>query len=356
MDRTKDEMQDGPGDRLTRLGKRIEELEGEGLGLSWAMAQAEMELRIAEWPEEWKESLKILIYGDFRQPARELHFESLGITVHPEPRSNTVVGPSLCVLNASVEVSERTLAGLNDAARRINALLGAWTLWGHGNAAFGWWSHLTHGSPSSAIVDLELGRLPETLSTLENLPPEIARKVRSALYWVRDSRAQFTEQHKNNVLRMYAAYWNAFECLVDAVLKRHPQTKLKKKDKEEYLKRLIEERDGALTLSDIDKCYREIVNPGLAGRAKHALVVCFPEHGARYAEECFFRTDKSNRLYDIRNAINHGDIDAENVEGLARVQGRLGLLWRIVWRMFSKFILIPSPIEREQRSAADSGA
>lgn len=282
-------MKNEADDKLKWCGDRIGELENQGLDLSSAIARMKMEQRLAEWPEEWGKSLRILIYGDFKPICNQLQVDSLGITVYPGRQSDTVIGQSLCVLRASVEVNERTVAGLNDAARRINALLGAWTLWSHGNAAFGWWSDLSHGSTTGVYADLECERMPETLSTLEKLSPDISKKVRSALYWVRSSRAQFTEQHKNDTLRMYAAYWNAFECLVDAVLKVSPTNNLKKKDKEESLKKLMEAREGKLTIADVDKIYRELINPGFVARAKHALTVCFPEHGAIYAEECFFR-------------------------------------------------------------------
>jgi hypothetical protein len=50
---------------------------------------------------------------------------------------------------------------------------------------------------------------------------------------------------------------------------------------------------------------------------------------------------KEERLYDIRNAINHGDVDAENPNELLRLEARLRRLWLILWRMFGPFVGAP---------------
>jgi hypothetical protein len=46
-----------------------------------------------------------------------------------------------------------------------------------------------------------------------------------------------------------------------------------------------------------------------------------------------------------RNAINHGEIDAENPEELARLNARASRLWMIVWRMFGCFIPFGAPMD-----------
>jgi hypothetical protein len=69
---------------------------------------------------------------------------------------------------------------------------------------------------------------------------------------------------------------------------------------------------------------RIVVNRGFVGKASHALKMCFGSDGDRYTEECFRLSPKEEPLYDIRNAINHGDIDDENltfVEVLAQSRG-----------------------------------
>ena len=75
--------------------------------------------------------------------------------------------------------------------------------------------------------------------------------------------------------------------------------------------------------------------------------MCFSDTGNRYIEECFELSPPEDRLYDIRNAINHGDIDAENPEELLRVEARLHRLWMVIWRMFGWFIPFPTPVDTE---------
>jgi hypothetical protein len=87
------------------------------------------------------------------------------------------------------------------------------------------------------------------------------------------------------------------------------------------------------------------VNPGFVGKASHALRECFPNEAETYIDECFKAEDRRKRLYDIRNAINHGEVDAENPDELIRIESRLKLLWMIVWRMFGRIVPFPAPVD-----------
>ena len=88
-----------------------------------------------------------------------------------------------------------------------------------------------------------------------------------------------------------------------------------------------------------------MVNPGFVGKAQHALTICCNEGANSYIDECFGLADKRNRLYEIRNAINHGSIDAENPKELMRIESRLRKLFFIVWRMFEMLIHFPFPAD-----------
>lgn len=70
--------------------------------------------------------------------------------------------------------------------------------------------------------------------------------------------------------------------------------------------------------------------------------MCFPEDANTRIDECFKIPEKQNRLYNIRNAINRGDINAENPEELLRVEWRLDLLQKIVVEMFGRLIQLSS--------------
>lgn len=318
------------------------------MGIDWAHASrvAWLEYQVSDqWPTGWGGDLQIYVYGDFDPPNRPLHFPELGIIVHEEKQATTGITMARCVLKASVRVSERSVAGVLDATRRINCMLGAWSLVTWGTCACGWWSPIISTNILTTIQKLDKEEFPDAITGIEGLQSDVRQRVDAALYWIREPRNLSIEHHRNSVLRVFAGYWNAFECLVDAVLILRPMQKLSRSQKQSRIDDFIAKRDGRLTGADIAECYQQIVNPGLVGRARHALLQCFPVEGEQYAFECFHRPDRNNRLYDIRNAINHGDIDAENPEEHLRVESRLHKLWVIVWRMFGQLVPFNAPIE-----------
>lgn len=325
--------------------ERARELNREGLDWGQAWGKAWLEHRIRNWPSAWGEDLEVLIYGDFEPPKEELHIPALRITVNPEKLEGTVISSAMCVLKATVEIDEKSVRALVDAGRRINILLGAYTLVNWGNGASGWWSYVTHDSGAGGGTKLAHDDLDRAITGIILLPTNIRQKVDAALYWVREPRNLFKEFHRNDLLRIYSAYWNAFECLVEAVNILMPQPKLSKTEKQARIDSFVKERGGRLTSSDIQECYLDIVNPGFVGKARHTLLVCFKDEAAMYIEECFGLPDRQNRLYDIRNSINHGDVDAENQEELIRIQSRLRQLWLIVWGIFARLVPFPAPIK-----------
>ena len=310
-------------------------------GLAW------LEERVHQWPAGWGHTLHVLLYGDFEPPPSKLEYPSLGITVLPEAKPNTIVTGAHTVLEATVIVTEKSVSGLIDAARRINILLGVQTLCEWGNAGLGWWSWLTHGTTGGAITKLTHNEVEASITSLLRLNPEVRRRIEAALFWVREPRNLFRQSYRTDVLRMYSAYWNAFECLVEAVHVVRPRPTVSRVNKQAQIDAFLEERAGKLTPQDVQNCYQTIVNPSFIGKAEHALRECFPNEGQRYIEECFKRADQGARLYAIRNAINHGEIDAENPEELLRVEARFRRLWIIVWRMFACFVRFGAPVDHE---------
>ena len=78
-------------------------------------------------------------------------------------------------------------------------------------------------------------------------------------------------------------------------------------------------------------------------KASHALRVCFADHADQYVVECFRMKPDEDRLYNIRNASSHGDVDADNPSELMRVEDRHGRLWMIVFGMLGLIIPIDRP-------------
>ena len=325
--------------------EQARELQKNGFEWGQAMSKVFFEHRIENWPIDWGDDLHILIYGDFNPPNVEMHIEPLGIIVHPEKLENTVIKSAMCVLKATVKIKEKNFASLVDAQRRINVFLGTWTLSDWGNNFIGWWSYVTHGTGSGGVTVFDENELRGTIDDILRLPKSVRQKVEAALYWVREPRNPFLEFYRSDLLRIYVAYWNAFECLVEAINILYPLNKLSKSDKKRLIDEFISQRSGNLTAEDIQKCYQEIVNPGFVGKAKHALKICFPTNYEMYINECFTTQDLSKRLYNIRNAINHGDIDAENPDELIRIESRLSRLWQIVWQMFGRLVRFQAPVD-----------
>lgn len=328
---------------LDRMFKRAEALRIDGLDMNSVFALAWLEERVHRWPTGYGDDLVVIIYGDFQAPTSDLAYPSIGITVHCEKVKESIVRTAQTVLKATVKVKEKSVPAIIDATRRINLLLGVWTLFEWGNAGVGWWSWVTHDNGGGSWPPLAYDGIEPAIESILQLQPQVRRKVDGALYWVREPRKLLMEGYRRDTLRMFSSYWNAFECLVDAVGICKPASSLNKGDKQVQIDQFLDQRGRKLTAKDIAECYQKIVNPGFVGKASHALSVCFPNESGQYADECFRLPNKDDRLYNIRNAINHGEIDAENPNELIRVEARLHRLWMIVWRMFRCFIPFPSP-------------
>ena len=150
--------------------------------------------------------------------------------------------------------------------------------------------------------------------------------------------------YRLDLLKRYAAYWNAFECLVDAINIIKPREKLTKDEKQKLLDNLYEDNGNKLDAKFVQEAYLNIINPGLKQKAEHALTLCFGDLSEHYMKECFTLKDKKNRLYDIRNAINHGEIDAENPEEHARIQSRMRKLF---FQLPSNYYVYQRPLLRK---------
>ena len=197
------------------------------------------------------------------------------------------------------------------------------------------------GSPA-----FEQDAIEKAIKAIQNLPAgcETQGHFGPAL----DSRAEADddEGYRSDVLRVYAGYWNAFECLVEAVCVLRPQPKLGKKEKQERIDQFFANHGGKLNPASVAECYRSYVDPGFVAKASHALKQCFAERADGYiVGECFRIKPEQDRLYNIRNAINHGETKAENLQELIRVEDQAQQLWMIVFGMIGQIIPVPRPLD-----------
>lgn len=342
-------------DQYETVRLRALELQAEGLNFSHAFKKAYLESLLKQWPTDWGDDYQVLLYGDFDPPGKDLEFPSLGIRVLGDPIDTSIFPSAKTVLAARISIKERSIAEISDAVRRLNILLGAWTLVTWGNAPIGWWSHLTHGGAEGIKASIDHPDLDRALAKVTTFSPEVRCKIEAALFWIREPGRMLREHHRSELLRKYSAYWNSFECLVEAVcILQPPSGTLSKAQKKAAVENYVKERGGLLTPGDIDNCYHSIVNPGFVGKGRNALTVCFGSDGQQYIEECFTQSIEADRLYNVRNAINHGDIDAENPEELLRVEARLRRLFMIVWGMFGRLVPFSYPLDPDLEESGES--
>ena len=310
-----------------------------------ACQKAQLERNIKNWPSAWGDKVLVVVYGDFAAPSKDVVLPALKIIIDHENKSGTKFKSAQCVLDIWIEVDEKSISAVMDALRRLNIFLGMWVLSG-GCRACGWFSFLVHGliGPGAAFsvgVGTNIGSLDPVCRTVLNLPIHVRQKICAALYWVRSPKNLSMDHYlyENDLLIVYSSYWNAFECLVDAVEMIKPQQSLTRSQKQEKIDEFISQQNaihGRLTAEDIQNCYTNIVNPGFRGKAINALTVCFADP-TQYIRECFDMPEKRDNLYQIRNAIDHGDIDAENPDEMIRVEWRLSKLYPIILEMFIWF-------------------
>jgi len=320
----------------------------EGYSFHLAHAQARLETQIARWPENWGGKMEFLIYGDFQAPARKLEVRSLGIIVYPEVQEHWFFKPPLTVLRASIAVEEKTARGILNVARKINILLGSRTITARGNEAIGWWSQVTHDEGRMGFArPFDVCPIIPLVDSLLSHPENVQQRIRSAMYWVYASKTFFTDVGTGDaILRMYTGYWNAFECLLEAISLLHPMSKPCKAAKQRQIDTFVSGKCGKLTAEDIETCYRSIVDPGLRRKAEHVFDICFAKDSQRYLTECFTRSPPQMSLYGIRNSINHGDINVCNHIEMARVRDAKGRLWVIVCRLFAHLLQFKAPDDK----------
>ncbi|HUT92039.1 MAG TPA: hypothetical protein VMY37_21270 [Thermoguttaceae bacterium] len=275
------ESTDAAEDGIKGLLARVKQLETEGLERRHAFGIATLEERIGIWQENWGDNLPFLIFGDFQAPEADLHFEELGITVYHEQQKNTLV-KGTCVLKATVWVQQRSVAGLPDAVRRINVLLGAFVLIGWGNGSCQWWSWIVHPPGGGGYGRISHEEWKAAIASILGVPDDARQRLEAALYWIREPNRSLLESRENEVLRRFSAYWNAFECVVEAVNLLRAPRKMSRSEKQKKINDYLAERSGNLTPGDITKMYQQIVNPGFVGKAEHALRVCFDDGAEVY--------------------------------------------------------------------------
>ena len=325
-----------------RVAERAAELLAKGNPAARARGIAVLESRIARWPADWGGDMLVLIHGDFTPLAAPERFDALGITIEAGEVRDSILGPAQCVVRARVSVAERTVAGVIDAANRIDTLLGALVATSAGAGSIGWWCHLTHGAAPRAVPraapPLVTPRAVTNLAATRGLPLEVRRKVRAAMVWINDPRPTAPEVYRLDLLRRYAGYWNAFECLVDAVCLLKPPPDLSAQQKADGIRDFIVAHGGTLGPAELAACHARYAEPGFIARATHALGASFGPAAKEHVDLCFHARPERSRLYHLSRAVIGGSVDVDSLKERVRIEGCQARLTRIVSGMLASLL------------------
>jgi len=203
------------------------------------------------------------------------------------------------------------------------------------------------GRPSSAAASDTRDRWPPDSVPTSRLPERARSLVDRAASWFRQGKTgYFAGGWRSSIFAEYAAAWNAFECLVGAICSLNPPRGTNRTEKQQLINDYLASIGRPPTLQDIDFCYSRIVNPGLRHETTHALRLIFGATADQYLAELFSATPQENSLYNIRNDINHANINETKFEDWLRVgrgYARLSLIVRQLLRIAGALPVILDP-------------
>jgi len=342
-------------DDLEALLARVREHEAAGYSHSQAFELAAFEARVdRSWPAGWGNDLEALVFGDFNPPNIPLIYKSLGITIEPQKQEGTVIRSAMAVLLARVSIRDKTVASVKDAARRLNLLAGLLSYSNQG-APIRWWCYVT--SPTGGGIGYTLGDNEPAvlLAMIDFLPSEARRHVEAALYWLREPRSMLLEQEaRSDQLAVFAGYWNAFECLVEAANLLVPLKRLTRAEKNAQINARLAASNGLLDVASVTAMYREIVDRGLREKASHAIRACAGADADSFIAEAFTYDPPDRGLYAIRNAINHGTVDVNDPETVMLIDSRFPALFILV-RILLNGVLRINALQRADAARRGTG-
>lgn len=160
------------------------------------------------------------------------------------------------------------------------------------------------------------------------LPTEERKKLASAVWWYR--KACSTTYY--SLFDGYTAYWNCLEILCGVSGSKANQGE----DIDEKIRNYLKNKKK-ITAGHILHCYNSFVNYSIKEQMKDALKEMLGEEQATQTiYQCFEIKPEEDRLYQIRNDINHGNIRENSGKDYERVFYRGMLLSHIVMTLIHK--------------------
>jgi len=345
-------MEDTFGERLLKAARKLHE---EGKTWYEAYELADLDERIKQWPKDWGDDLHVSLYGGL-EIQEKVDLPDLGITIDPKkssPKEGSYIFGAPYDYVAKVRVPQKDLASYLDGISRVEKFLSAWRMTDWGGAAIQYWCHFfpIDAQVVSCLDTKKLSDIKKTLSITEQYTDHQQTLIYRAVWWLRQCEIPIYNNPYPSVFGKYLSYWNAFECLTEAVCDKWKLTKGTKEQKNKIIQSYVAKHQ-TLTIVDIDELYNRVVSPGFRTQAKHALNICFGVVGAQYYEECFMKQPEDSRLYQVRNDIAHGNIVEYHLDTRRRVEKALRRLWVIVTNMLELLTQRPasSALDKEVNS------
>ena len=318
-------------DELQQLLLHITQLEAEGNSHTAAFERARLERKIASWPETMGDDLVVWLYGGL-EIHQDVNLPRLGIRISSQKTTRGFSFGTADAFECRISVSTKDLNGVMDGIHRLEKFMNAWNLIA--------WGRPIHYScmffPIDAILTTnlteELVGIEHTLNVLDGFTKKQQAIISRALWWLRQCQSStFYGSGEASPFNVYMAYWNAFECLVSVICDICPSKKASSADKLKDVANYFKNISGDPTPDQIQKCYRQYIDAGFKPKADHTLKIVYGKVSQQYYDECFTQKPDEQRLYQIRNDIDHGNIVEYSLEDRLRVETGVGRLWHIVF-------------------------
>lgn len=311
----------------------VEKLTVQGVSYPEAFERARLEQSIRSWPKAWGDYLEVWLYGAI-EITSDIDIPELGLHVSSVKKTDKFVFSAPWAYRCRLEVKSKDLPGVLDAIDRLETFLNSWHIVSWGRTIHYFCTFFTSGGDAVTELPKEWEGIKRFLSALGRYKQHQCDLILRAAWWLRHSQHSFLSGHYNpSSFAIYSSYWNAFECLVELICDIVPPRTLSRTQKVQNVAKFFQNRRQP-TPADVEFCYQTYVNPGLPKRARHALAVVFGPVGEQYYEECFRKQPEQDRLYQIRNDINHANIVEFNLDDRLRVENGLYRLQIIVLNMF----------------------
>jgi hypothetical protein len=329
---------------LTKI-EQIDRLQTARQPISGILEQVRLQEQIAAWPEEWGDYLHVSLFGAI-DVTSDVTIPELGIEVSSQREMGTFVFHNFWTFPCRIKVPSKDWEGVSDAITRLESFLNAWHIatcrsgatptLGAGSAIHYYCSLLS--APYAVLSQLveEIPQIKLFLDGCNRHGEQIYFKIMRAAWWMRQARHDLLSGAPNiSIFSLYSSYWNAFECLVDVACKLIPPKQLSQADKTKQLQQYFSALTRSPEPEDILLCYNNIVNPGFRHKVQHVFsLIIDKEAGDRLYSECFTKDPEADRLYRIRNDIDHGNIAEYDMNTRIRVLNGLERLREIVLPLF----------------------